>query len=371
MYVNWLLDFIWRIFVQGPLMIINSITDVFEAIFALKSFDLIGTNKKLDFASATKGYLLTGTFIMAFILIIFLVQFILVFISESGLIKEKIIKTSKRLFKSFFLILLTPFLIMLFSLILDQVILAFSKVFFDSYKTKYGSSLAKSLYDVGYWGDKSNVPNVSITSEASFAPPSYEYLRKYNFALQILSVNFTMVLLVYMAWTFLQKIIEIFIIYISFPFAFGANLNHKNIAVPLWTKEILNKAIIALMIPISFFVFNIIILGAHNNLLNKETTTKVNKIIYTIMIGSCGSAIIFTNIFISKTLLEHSGFLGSYKSIKQTKNFINQSKNYQIEKNNFKNEQKSVSNQNNSFINTLSKPQIKTSSNNKNTRMFS
>ncbi|MGL4343172.1 MAG: Mbov_0396 family ICE element transmembrane protein [Metamycoplasmataceae bacterium] len=355
MYVNWLLDFVWRIFIQGPLMIINSFSNVLKNIFGLKFFDVVTTGDS-GISNTIISYALSAAFVAAFCLIVFLFQFIVIFLSEKGYFKYRIINSFKRLSLSFFLILLVPIFMMIFALIFDQILLIFNNIWFGIGNEDPGKSIATLLYDVGYW-ESGNVPIPG--GNISFAPPAYEYLIKYNFTLQIFVVNFTMIVVLYFSWNFLQKIIEIFMLYITYPFAVLASIGSDKITSKIWFKEILNKATIALLTILLYYLFTIFILSQDNALIGSEAKNViVSKILFTVLLTAFGFSMLYLNIFVSRLFYQYSGFINSFKSAKQTFNFSNKF----LTKNDDKKTEKKIiekevpiSNDENHFLKSISK----------------
>lgn len=315
-------------------MVINSMSGVLRSIFGLHFMDTVIPAGK---DNAILSYILSATFVAAFCLIVFIFQFLVVFSSEKGNVKMKIVSSIKRLGYSIFLIILIPIGMLLFALIFDQILLVFNNIWGSPQSgegSEAGKSLAKLLFDVGYWGDLKEIPN---TSGDTFGPPEYKYLIEYNFIIQILVVNFTMALLLYFGWNFLQKIIEIFILYITYPFAILSSIGTESINSSIWFKEILNKATTALLTILMYFVFSIFILAVDNSLIDSANVTKEKRILFTILLIATGFSIIWANIFVSRLFRQHSGFIGSYKSAKQTMEFSNK---YISNNNNVSNKEK-------------------------------
>ncbi|MGL5519911.1 MAG: Mbov_0396 family ICE element transmembrane protein [Metamycoplasmataceae bacterium] len=357
MYINWLLEFVWRIFIQGPLMIINSFSEVLKRIFGLKFFDFAINTNGNSILQTVLSYSLSAAFVSAFLLVVFLFQFIVVFLSEKGIIKNRIINSFKRLGLSFFLIILVPIAMMLFALVFDQISIVFNNIWFNS-TGDAGSSMAKLLYDIGYW-DAGSVPNPGGTT-GSFGPPAYEHLIKYNFALQIFVVNFTMILVLYFSWNFLQKIIEMFMLYITYPFGVLASVGSDQITSKIWFKEILNKATIAMLTILLYHLFVIFVFSQAKDLIGSGAATPItSKILFTVLLTAFGFAAIYLNAFVSRLFYQYSGFINSYKSAKQTFSFSNKYINVE-ERNSYKSYKKEtvkeieVRNEDNQFLKSMS-----------------
>lgn len=305
MYNIWLLEFFWTIFVQGQLQIINGSSQAF-----------IGFNSQHIFS----GYFEIITyFYLAFfviVLLVFIIAFLIKFIAISGnmndiSVKEKIIATGKRFGTTMLILIALPIIMYLITILLD---LALTRLFVDTNIISIDGqeTFLKQLYCIG----SVNLPVASIDIN-NFGPPSSVYIENYNYFVQFIVVNAILFSYLYLMWTYFQKLLEVFILFVTAPFAGVFAFSEEDLKIKLWVKEIKNKLLSMLMVVIVFTFYNFIIMAIINQLSNLDNLNM--KYIFSVIlsIGLLIVVILSVNIF-NKKNDQYKGIIKSIRSIQDS-----------------------------------------------------
>lgn len=308
MYIWWLLEFVWRIFIQGPLLIIDFISKNISNFIFIK-VDFVSENNLKLF-----NYAVVAGVAFALMAIVLVVQFLYIFSINEGSVKERMQKSFANLGKSLLILLFLP-VILFVCLILFNVIVEFIEEILNISKT---STLADGLYKL--------IVGTNAVAGNSFLPPVNEKLEKLNFVFAIFLVWSVLIVIFWIAFSFIQKIIEAFILYITFPFAAIASVNSNTLKRSIWLKELFRKFVflIALMFIFEFYITILTAIVTKNQTGNKEIVVLV--ISFALMFA------IFSLVkFTSYLLKQHSGIISTFKSSKQTMNFMTNVKNENYE----------------------------------------
>lgn len=316
MYVNWLLQFVWIIFVQGPLLVIKGLQLFITKLFGLDLYSFFQNQGSI----ANKIFLTYGFYLMISIFIgimVFICRMIMIFLSDDIDSKPKIIKLSKGAGKGILLVIGFPILFMGFIAFLGAINLVIFNIF------KNDRSFVFKLSDniSNYYLDKTMFNNNLTLNEIGI-----KKLENVNFIVQIGSSLIGMSIMIWFFWNFIQKIIEIFILFLSYPIIVGATLGDGEIKRKILINEILNKALIFLTTIIFYSLF-ITILQVANQIITKPPKADENNIgdlkpiLKFVFLFITSTSIISMNWFFSKSIRQHNGVLQSLNSIKQTGSF--------------------------------------------------
>ena len=269
---------------------------------------------------ANKIFLTYGFYLMISIFIgimVFICRMIMVFLSDDIDSKPKIIKLSKGAGKGILLVIGFPILFMGFIAFLGAINLVIFNIF------KNDRSFVFKLSDniSNYYLDKTMFNNNLTLNEIGI-----KKLENVNFIVQIGSSLIGMSIMIWFFWNFIQKIIEIFILFLSYPIIVGATLGDGEIKRKILINEILNKALIFLTTIIFYSLF-ITILQVANQIITKPPKADENNIgdlkpiLKFVFLFITSTSIISMNWFFSKSIRQHNGVLQSLNSIKQTGSF--------------------------------------------------
>lgn len=317
MYVNWLLQFVWIIFVQGPLLVIKGLQSFITKLFGLDLYSFFQNQGSI----ANKIFLTYGFYLMISIFIgimVFICRMIMVFLSDDIDSKPKIIKLSKGAGKGILLVIGFPILFMGFIAFLGAINLVIFNIFKND--RSFVFELSDNISDY-YLNNKTMLESNFAINEEGF-----KELQNVNFIVQIGSSLIGMSIMIWFFWNFIQKIIEIFILFLSYPIIVGATLGDGEIKRKILINEILNKALIFLTTIIFYSLF-ITILQVANKIIteipqvNEKNIGNLKPILKFVFLFITSTSIISMNWFFSKSIRQHNGVLQSLNSIKQTGSF--------------------------------------------------
>ncbi len=219
MYVQWLLEFVWRIFIQGPLLIIEFFTkdNVLSNITSN-----IGFNIESDYGVINSLINVSIIFGISCLLmvIIFLFKLLKVVATSNHLYtKEQLISVIKDFCKTVIITLVFALVFQFVFVAIDLVINAFNEVY-DKALSNKGSTTRTNKSAI------ENIPNILyeiITNQKPsednkyFLYPQENFLEKansMNFMFSIILVNVFAFFLIWMVWSVYQKFLEIlFLLY--------------------------------------------------------------------------------------------------------------------------------------------------------------
>ncbi len=237
MYVQWLLEFVWRIFIQGPLLIIEFFTkdNVLSNITSNIGFNIendYGVINSLINVSVIFGI---ACFLMV---IIFLCKLFKVVITSNHLYtKEQLFSVFKEFGKTIFVTLIFILVFQFTFVAIDLIINAFNEVYNKALANKQGNA-SNSQSAIGA------IPNILYEIIANEKPkdgnhflfPPEKFLEKadsINFMFSIILVNMFAFFLIWMAWSIYQKFLEIFFLYITFPVSLAFGNDHERIKLKI------------------------------------------------------------------------------------------------------------------------------------------
>lgn len=372
MYVQWLLEFVWRIFVQGPLLFIDFLTGDNFKTGGIFSFNLSYTTNANHFI----GYLSFPIF-MGIALIVLFCCFLLRIAHITATSKEmttkyEIIQTIKKSIIFCCIILMISLILPVVLIIMDQINVAIFKAMNTYYKDIFinhpQSNLSHYVYatliSTNYPGNQDGGIWIQVDKAYAahfFYPEHFSIIGENakgnttNFIISIIFVIMISWFLVWMVWNVTQKMIEIVFLMYGLPFAMSTSLGEiTDLRWKIWINEILNKIIIFILLLVMYRIFvymyvdtyNIIYVGnikdqvnnnyasnTNNSLQNDDSILKpiqprINMLYFMFFIElAIGSSIMFITKFISSRNFEHIGIWSSIKSFKQTSDFINNYKN--------------------------------------------
>ncbi len=355
MYVQWLLEFLWRVFVQGPLLFIQFLTGDNLKTGGLFSFTIQYSAESKYFVS----YLSFSIFMAISLLILFsafLIRIAYITAKSNGMTtKYEIIQLLKRAGVFVCIILCLSLLLGLLFFLMDQINVAITKTFTpigaDKFSThSFSDYIYKTLFNNSITWD-----GVSVAKNANYFVPSQFSIidgdkngNALNFIVIILFVFAIAGFLFWMVYTVFQKMLEILFLGFGLPFTMSFSLSEvTDMRWKIWVNEIFNKIIIFIVLMVLYRIFVYIYIDAYNVIWNAKGGVTIPKageaiggdthgfnnprlnILYImfIIVMATGSSIVFLNKYIAKRNLEHIGIFKSIQSYQQTRNFMETYKN--------------------------------------------
>lgn len=360
MYVQWLLEFVWRIFIQGPLLFIDFLTGD-----NLKSGSLFTFNVNLVNSNHFINYLSFPIFMGISLIVLFIcfcLRIAYITIKANGhTSKYEIIKSFKKLMMFSSLILFISLLVPVILWLMDQLNLGINKVLQPNYHEVFINHPNANLSDYVYLTMMRNAlashdgPDLWTDVAAAhkhhfFYPEHFSIIssnapgNKVNFFVSIIFSLSVLWFLLWMVWNVFQKILEVFFLCYSLAFAMSFSFNETNdLRWKIWIREIVNKILIFILLIVMYRIFVYMYVDAYHIIaygqkpkISLDQITKPNNfinpqinILYImfIVVLAIGSTIMFLARFISHKNFEYIGIWSSIKSFQQTRDFINNYKN--------------------------------------------
>ncbi len=325
MMSEWLLEWIWIIFVQGPLLIIRGIDEVFSQLMGFG----IG-NKFFDVQEGEKTILIVYSTLLLLSIIISVYAIFIKFIktrADDHQLKQTVLTTIKYTGINVVILVFIPITIVLMSMLLDFI----TKSILDATINDSGLKsieIARQLYTIGYIG-----PSPELIKIPDNLGPNYidininvSYLKNYNYVVQIICTIVSMIMPLYLCWTFLQKYIEIFVFVSIMPLSVTSNFIDDGARFKVMIKEVFGKFVMILWCFLAFWIYKTLysVLFMYKG---NERNFETRAIIYTISIIAINFCLFLFTKLIGRSFNEKTGIIGTYKSSKQTyivsKSFFN------------------------------------------------
>ncbi len=323
MYVQWLLEFIWRIFIQGPLLIINFFTkdNVISKITSNIGFNI---DNDLGIINALINTSIIFLFVSIIMLAVFVVKICKVIITSNHYYtKEQLIHVLKEFGKTI--------LISLMFIVVFELIFSLFDIFIEALNQVYDKNL-KASGKHGHSYDIINLPEILykiISGEEKVSPnflfPKEAFLTKMdniNFLSAIILVFAFAFFLIWMVWSIYQKFLEIIFLYVSFPVSLAFGEEKETISWKIWTKEIFNKMVIIFLLMVCLRLYCYFFLIVESGFSKIWKTNDAKLYLSLILILAEGFSVMFYVKFISTRNKENIGIWSTINSFKQTRNFI-------------------------------------------------
>ncbi len=318
MYVNWLLQFIWIVFVQGPLIVIKVLNGLIKTALGSNLYDsFFGTGTTPGPQSALLTYAFFATISVVLLATFFLIKLIMIFGSNKINLKYKIISLSKDAGKFFVIIVLFPLFFMAFMLVLGSIGVAIFGI--SSNNGGFSFELSSSISGYYLSAEYFNADNFSLNDSG------IGKLSTVNFFVQIAASLTGSIIMIWFFCSYIVKIIEIFILFLAFPIGESIAIGEGDIKRKKWINEILNKSLMLIATIMFYFLFiTLLKAGSKIAILNPDAggITSKKPIINFLFLFIGSWSVIALNWFFTRKIREHNGILQSLNSIKQTGLFI-------------------------------------------------
>ncbi len=240
-------------------------------------------------------------------------------------LKQSVITTTKYSLLNLVILVVMPIIIILVSMILDFISTNILEITINTSGIKT-ETIAQKLYWIGYLHDGFS----SIAIPNNFGPrptgtdANISYLRNFNFVVQVGCSMISMIMPLFLCWTFVQKYLEIFVFVSIMPMAVTTNFADDGARFKILLREVFSKFILILWCFIAFWLFKTLYYLMFGSLEKVSFNSRQTvALISVIAINFCLFS--FTKL-IGKSLNERTGIIGTYKSSKQT--YILSKRNY-------------------------------------------
>lgn len=308
MYVVWLYEFVGRFFIEGPLkgikVLENGFIKIFNNIDFQDFFKPDGNNAKVFIAFSVVAVIIG--------LIVFVTQFIKIF----GLNNQNTSRDTISILKNFGLFVVA---LLIFPIIFNFLISTFAFIL-----TSFLEVIGKQgQFNFNLYGQLNGTLK-DVFGETGGKPVG-EQIFDLNFFFAILLVFSVLLFTLWISWSIIQKIIEIIILYLAFPFFMSASVANDGLSRNIWIREILNKMLTILVVCFAFLLFKMLLALSNPTLtkIGQDLESKNAEIIIKFLVYSAiAMAIVSFVSLINKNNKQYSGIFYAYSSFKQTNNFV-------------------------------------------------
>jgi len=246
-----LLGWIWIIFIQGPLVIIDILMQpggIFSYLTMSGLTDLLfgGQVDPVTFEPEhlPKYFVIFFVIATVTIVIMFIMQLIIIQFTETHTIREKLMKAIKNTFLSIMVIFFIPFFFTLINFLMVGLMSVLNLETFG----KEGS-LAKTLWQIGNLSGGYPVPT-------SYGPPPFGALTEWNYLVEFIAVWFTLYTLFLSSMTLVERIIDLLLLFSIAPIVAAMMPVDQGKRLGVWKEMTIGKFIIGpgTMLPIYIFI---------------------------------------------------------------------------------------------------------------------
>lgn len=238
------LKLLWTVFVQGPLELINIFNSVLNYLSGGVIIDLMfGGNKSFSFNNIPQGFYIFLAIALVFFVLIYMIQLIVIQFKKSAETKSKVIKCLESSLLAWMFIFLIPIAFF----ILNALVMLLSQAIISGFSNN--TSIADYLYHVGDPGWDGTVNN----TPANFGAPSN--IKQWNMFAEIVGCCFMLYIFFMLGMILVQKIIELFFLFVIAPLVMIAMVLDDGKAANLWKDMVIAKFLATTATLTSFFVF--------------------------------------------------------------------------------------------------------------------
>ncbi|WP_424526512.1 Mbov_0396 family ICE element transmembrane protein [Spiroplasma endosymbiont of Glossina fuscipes fuscipes] len=301
-----LLDLMWRIFLQGPLQIINIFNKILSYLSGgILSDILFGSSQNFDFANLPIAFFIILLIVGCIWVLIFGIQLIILMCKETAEMKVKFLKAFAGLFKGIIFILTIPIIFFLANFFVSKLSETISGAMGTS------GSIADALYKVGS-------PDQTIGVPSDYGPPGN--ILKYNLIIELLTVWFMLFVILMTGMILVQKVVELMFLFIIAPVFGVITVLDDGARLKQWGEFTIGKFLATLSTLIGWYTFigimqslTVIIYSGQTSLGNNWMAQGV---LLFITIAGGGLALIHFSTLIAAFIGESVGMYESMASMK-------------------------------------------------------
>lgn len=246
-----LFPFIWGIFVQGPLQILNVMQGVIQQFSGSLALQLIfGVNSDLKWdGSLPVGFTIfitIGGALAIFMIVANIVGAMLTFKNGEN-VKKAISTALSNSVMAIFIIMLIPFGVFLLGLFLNGIASIFPDIF--------GLDAKANIGDYVYWIGNTNgaMPN-PVKSMYPYNIPS-DFLTNWNIFIELFGVIFILIILFLFCLQIVIKVFEIVILFFTAPIIGATITVDDGKRMRIWRDMVIGKFVINTLFVFAFYLF--------------------------------------------------------------------------------------------------------------------
>lgn len=240
---NAILKLTWFIFIQGPLNLIAAFNKVLEFLTGgLITNILFGSSSEFHWDNIPMQFWWFVVVAISIFALIFTIQMIILLFKESTETKTKLVAAIQNSTKAFAFMFLIPIFFFIANFIVESLALTVINHFGNS------SNIAEYLYHIGdpNW-------NGSASAPPNYGPPSN--IGDYNMIAQIFGSWFMLFAIFMIGITLVQKVIELFFLFIISPIVMIVMVLDDGKAAFIWKDMVIAKFLASTGTLIGYYVF--------------------------------------------------------------------------------------------------------------------
>lgn len=267
-----LLKFVWIIFLQGPLCLLNVGEQALQYLCGGIQWNIIfGAQAHFDngilmppsWNDVSIPYPFIGFCAVALVLglIVFIIQIVKIFGStdkQAGETQSNTLQAIKMAVSAILVCVAIP-IFMFISTILLSFFMVIIKQVFQNGETQ---SLGEYMYSIGYNG--SDPP----TAPSDFGPPSDKAILNYNFLVQFVGTWFSFIAILIISWMVMIKTVELMFLFIFSPFIAMTMPADNGKRMNIWKDFVIAKILIISVNYFAFYLYLYILRVATQTIIN-------------------------------------------------------------------------------------------------------
>lgn len=239
------LRLLWTVFVQGPLLIINSFNNVLYYLSGGVITDLLfGGSKSFSFDTVPKAFFIFLAISAIFFVLIYVIQLIVIQFKKTSETKGKILKCLESSLLAWLFIFVIPIAFYL----LNATVMVLSKALIGMFAEN--QSIAAYLYHAG---DPNWDGTVISNTPPNFSAP--DNIKEWNMFAAMIGSCFMLYICCMLGMLLIQKIIELFFLFIISPLIMTVMILDDGKAANLWKDMVIAKFLASSAALTGFFVF--------------------------------------------------------------------------------------------------------------------
>ncbi|MDI4567525.1 MAG: hypothetical protein E7Y34_00325 [Mycoplasma sp.] len=300
---------IWKIFIQGPLTIINAFSAILNYLTGGIITDIMfGGTKEFSWSNIPSQFFTFCILATCIFAIIFVVQMIVLMLKDEVQIKVKFVLAIQNSLKGFMFILLIPIFFFIANFIIKNVAMTITQNFGQK-----NSSIAHYLYHIG----DVNWDGITTRANNDFSYPSN--IKDYNMFAQLFATLFMTYCIFVMGILLVQKVIELFFLFVISPIVMVNMVIDEGKSALAWKDIVITKFLSSSTTLIGYWIF----IGSiqallKTNMKSLESITWAKPILIIFFICGGGMASLSFNDLLAHFIGEKNGIREGMNSLKST-----------------------------------------------------
>lgn len=306
---NAILKLTWFVFIQGPLSLIAAFNKVLEFLTGgLVTNILFGSSSEFHWNNIPMQFWWFVVVALSIFALIFTIQMIILLFKEATETKIKLVVAIQNSTKAFAFMFLIP----IFFFIANFIVQSLANTVINHFGNS--SNIAEYLYHIGdpEWDGKASAPS-------DYGPPSN--IGQYNMIAQIFGSWFMLFAIFMIGITLVQKVIELFFLFILSPIIMIVMVLDDGKAAFIWKDMVIAKFLASTGTLIGYYIFiSVTQVLLSNGLDGLDTGSFVRSLFIILFLCGGGLATMAFSDIIASFLGESAGIREGMSSMRSTMN---------------------------------------------------